>query len=281
MNEALNRLLPAPDGVHGRVQEAMRYAVFVGGKRLRPFLVLEGSRLFDVPPARALRAAAAIEALHTYSLIHDDLPCMDDDDLRRGQPTTHRKFDEATAVLAGDGLLTFAFEILAARETHPSGEVRCALSALLARAGGSHGMIGGQMMDILAPAHSFAADDIRLLQRMKTGALFEFSCEAGPILGEAGPEHRQRLRDYARDFGLAFQISDDLLDVIGTAEQAGKAVGKDQDQGKATLVSIMGVDGARREALRLAERAADVLAPYGDAAEALRQAPFMLIDRQA
>jgi farnesyl diphosphate synthase len=280
VNTALGELLPQPTAHHGRVQEAMRYAVFVGGKRLRPFLILEGARLFGVPHDRALRAAAAIEMLHTYSLVHDDLPCMDDDDLRRGQPTTHKKFDEASAVLAGDGLLTFAFEVLSDPATHPSGEVRCQLVSLLAKAGGTDGMIGGQMMDIVASEHDFGADEIIRLQQMKTGALFEFSCEAGAILGEATAQDRQRMRAYARDFGLAFQISDDLIDVTSTAEKAGKAVGKDQDMGKATLVSMLGVDGARAEALRLAQQAADVLAPYGPEADVLRKLPFMLIDRE-
>jgi farnesyl diphosphate synthase len=206
---------------------------------------------------------------------------MDDDDLRRGQPTVHKKFDEATAVLAGDGLLTHAFEVLADPATHPVAEVRCQLIAALARAGGSDGMIGGQMMDIVAADHSFGSDEVIQLQRMKTGALFEFSCEAGPILGQAGPDDRRRLRDYARDIGLAFQISDDLIDVTSTAEQAGKAVGKDRDKGKATLVSIHGVEGARQEAHRLAVHAADLLSPYGADADALRALPFMLIDRQS
>ncbi len=281
VNAAMADLLPSPAPIYGRVQEAMRYAVFVGGKRLRPFLILEGARLFGAARAQALRAAAAIEMVHTYSLVHDDLPCMDDDDLRRGQPTVHRQFDEATAVLAGDGLLTHAFEVLADPATHPSAEVRCRLISALARAGGSEGMIGGQMMDIVAAEHSFGPGEVIQLQRMKTGALFEFSCEAGPILGEAGPDDRRRFRDYARDIGLAFQISDDLIDVTSTAEQAGKAVGKDQDKGKATLVSIHGIEGARAQAHRLAVHAADLLSPYGPEADALRSLPFMLIDRQS
>ncbi len=281
VNAAMVDLLPAPAPIYGRVQEAMRYAIFVGGKRLRPFLILESARLFGVARGHALRAAAAIEMLHTYSLVHDDLPCMDDDDLRRGQPTVHRKFDEATAVLVGDGLLTHAFEVLADPATHPSAEIRCRLIAALARAGGSDGMIGGQMMDIVAADHTFGPDQVIQLQRMKTGALFEFSCEAGPILGEASADDRRRLRDYARDIGLAFQISDDLIDVTSTAEQAGKAVGKDQDKGKATLVSIHGVEGARQEAYRLAVHAAELLSPYGPEADALRAVPFMLIDRQS
>ncbi len=276
----LDALLPKPAGHHARVQEAMRYAVFAGGKRLRPFLVLASAGLFDVPQDRALRVGAAIEALHTYSLVHDDLPCMDDDDLRRGQPTTHRKFDEATAVLAGDALLTLAFEVLADPATHPSAEIRCQLTALLARAGGSEGMIGGQMMDIDAPNQSHGADEVILLQRMKTGALFEFSCEAGAILAGRGTEDRERLRGYARDFGLAFQITDDLIDETSSAEAAGKAVGKDRDQGKATLVSIHGLEGAKAKAEALADSAAKAVALYGPAAAPLEALPFYLIGRE-
>ena len=276
---ALERLLPAPEGDHARVCEAMRYAIFAGGKRLRPFLTLKGAALFGVPQERALRAAAAIEMLHTYSLVHDDLPCMDDDDLRRGRPTTHRQFDEATAVLAGDALLTRAFEVLADPETHPDGAVRAELVARLAAAGGTSGMIGGQMMDILAPERDYDMDGVILLQRMKTGALFEFSCEAGPILAQASAQDRRNLRDYARDLGLAFQIADDLIDALGTTEQAGKAVGKDQDQGKATLISLYGVERARIEARRLAEQAAAAVSGYGPRADDLKALPFFLLDR--
>jgi len=277
----LEQMLPKPHGLHARIHEAMRYATFAGGKRLRPFLVLHSARLFGVDDARALRAAAAIEVLHTYSLVHDDLPCMDDDDLRRGRPTTHIAFDEATAVLAGDALLTIAFEILADAATHPSAEVRCRLIARLAEASGSNGMIGGQMIDMLAPNRSFGADEIMLLQRLKTGQLFEFSCEAGAILGEAGDADRERMRLYAHDMGLVFQITDDLLDVTSTAEKTGKAVGKDKDQGKATLVSIYGIEGARAEAGKLARRAADGLASYGPAAAELKALLPFLLDRDA
>jgi farnesyl diphosphate synthase len=276
---ALERLLPQAQGLHARVAEAMRYAVFAGGKRLRPFLTIAGADLFEVPVTRSVRAAAAIEALHTYSLVHDDLPCMDDDDLRRGRPTTHRQFDEATAVLAGDALLTHAFAMLAGAETHPSGDVRAALIAHLAEAAGADGMIGGQMMDMRAPESSYGLDEIVLLQRMKTGALFGFSCEAGAILAEAGDEHRGRMAAFARDFGLLFQLTDDLIDATGSAEAAGKAVGKDREQGKATLVSLYGVDRARSEAERLAHSAADTLSDYGPAADELRALPFFLLDR--
>jgi len=276
----LDDLLPRSGGLHGRAQEAMRYAVFAGGKRLRPFLVLQCAGLFGAPREGALRVAAAIEALHTYSLVHDDLPAMDDDDLRRGKPTVHRQFDEATAILAGDGLLTLAFELLADPATHPLGEVRAELVASLARAAGSDGMIGGQMIDIEAPDRKLSADQVIELQQKKTGALFEFSCAAGGILGGATPEQRAALRAYARDFGLAFQICDDLIDVLGSADAAGKQVGKDQAQGKATLVSLWGVERARTEAERLAERASEALAPHGADADLLRALPFFLLDRR-
>jgi farnesyl diphosphate synthase len=281
VDAALEGVLPKPAGLQARVQEAMRYAIFAGGKRLRPFLLLQSAALFGVWPERALRAAAAIEAVHTYSLVHDDLPCMDDDDLRRGRPTAHRAFDEATAVLAGDALLTIAFEILADAETHPSGEVRARLVVELARAGGTRGMIGGQMIDIEAPAHAFGVDDVILLQRLKTGALFEFCCVAGPILAEAGAEHEKRMREYARDFGLIFQITDDLLDVLSTAEKTGKAVGKDAEQGKATLVSLLGVDAARERADELASRASQTVASYGDTAKLLQTLPLYLLTRES
>jgi farnesyl diphosphate synthase len=279
VDAALERLLPPADGLHGRVAEAMRYAVFAGGKRLRPFLTIAGADLFGVPGQRSVRAAAAIEALHTYSLVHDDLPCMDDDDLRRGRPTTHRRFDDATAVLAGDALLTHAFAMLADAETHPSAEVRAALITRLAEASGADGMIGGQMMDMLAPESAYGLEEIILLQRMKTGALFAFCCEAGTVLAEAPQQDRMRLRRFARDFGLLFQITDDLIDATGSEEAAGKAVGKDQARGKATLVSFYGVEGARAEAERLANSAAEALADYGPAADELRALPFFLLDR--
>lgn len=278
---ALGEVLPKPHGLHGRVHEAMRYATFAGGKRLRPFLVLHGARLFGVPEARARRVAAAIEAVHTYSLVHDDLPCMDDDDLRRGRPTTHKAFDEATAVLAGDALLTIAFEILSDPATHESGEVRCRLIARLAEAAGSNGMIGGQMIDMQAPTRAFQPDDVIHLQRLKTGALFEYACEAGAILAEVGTVAQERLRHYARDLGLAFQIADDLLDVTGTTEQLGKTAGKDVEQGKATLVSVYGVDGARAEANKLAASAAAHLDEFREKAGLLRELPYFMVDRES
>lgn len=281
VEQTLERVLPKPHGLHSRIHEAMRYATFAGGKRLRPFLVMECAGLFDVASLQASRAAAAIEVLHTYSLVHDDLPCMDDDDLRRGRPTTHKAFDEATAVLAGDGLLTIAFEILADAETHPSADVRCQLVSRLAQAAGCNGMIGGQMIDMVAAERAFNAEEIMLLQRLKTGQLFEFSCEAGAILAQAGPEHQQRLRQYAHDMGLVFQITDDLLDVTSTAEKTGKAVGKDQEHGKATLVSMLGIEGARAEGRKIADRAVEALEPYGPKAAALRELLPFLLQREA
>ena len=281
VDRALDSLLPRPSGLHGRAQEAMRYAVFAGGKRLRPFLVLHTASLFGADPKGAIRVACAIECLHTYSLVHDDLPAMDDDDLRRGQPTTHRKFDEATAILAGDGLLTLAFELLGDPATHTSGEVRAELVTRLARAAGSDGMIGGQMIDIEAPNRTLGAEQVIELQQKKTGALFEFSCAAGGVLGGAAPAELDRLGAYAQDFGLAFQVSDDLIDVLSTAETAGKQVGKDAAAGKATLVSLWGVERAQGEAERLAQRASAAISGASEAARLLRALPFYLIDRKS
>jgi farnesyl diphosphate synthase len=280
VDSTLDALLPPPKGRQARVQEAMRYAIQAGGKRLRPFLVLQSARLFGVPDARSLRVGAAIESLHTYSLVHDDLPCMDDDDLRRGRPTTHIAFDEMTAVLAGDALLTIAFEFLADAATHPNAEVRCALSTRLATASGHSGMIGGQIIDMLADA-SFGIEDVIDLQRRKTGQLFEFSCEAGPILGEASAGDRARLKAYAEEMGVVFQITDDLLDVTSTAEKTGKAVGKDADAGKQTLVTLMGIDGARAEAEKRAQKAVDALGPHAARAPSLVALPFYLLDRDS
>ena len=286
VDATLDAVLPRPEGRQARVQEAMRYAITAGGKRLRPFLVLHSARLFGVDDSRSLRVGAAIEALHTYSLVHDDRPCMDDDDLRRGRPTTHIAFDEMTAVLAGDALLTIAFEILADARTHPSADVRCALIARLAEAAGHSGMIGGQIIDMLADTlrsegGGFGVEDVIDLQRRKTGQLFEFSCEAGPILGQADAETRARLKAYAEDMGVVFQITDDLLDVTSTAEKTGKAVGKDADMGKQTLVTLLGQAGARAEAEKRARRAVEALGPYAAKSPELSALPFFLLDRDS
>jgi farnesyl diphosphate synthase len=281
VNDLLSELLPAPEGPEARVLEAMRYATLAGGKRLRPYLVVSTSELFDVPRARALRAGAAIELVHTYSLVHDDLPCMDDDDLRRGLPTVHVKFDEATAVLAGDGLLTHAFEVLANEATHPDAGVRVELIRRLAEASGCLGMVGGQMVDLEAEHCQLDLAAINHLQQLKTGALFGFCCDAGAILGDAPSAAREALRAYAADLGLAFQIADDLLDAQGSAEMMGKNVGKDAAAGKATFVSLLGRDGARAEAEKLITSADSHLDLFGEKADLLRELARFVINRQA
>jgi farnesyl diphosphate synthase len=272
----LDHLLPPL--AHNRLREAMRYSVLGQGKRLRPFLVLESARLFDVEDARSLRVGAALEALHCYSLVHDDLPAMDNDDLRRGQPTVHRKFDDATAILAGDGLLTLAFEILADEATHSNPDIRIALVAELAKAAGEAGMVGGQMLDIEAETSGFACySDIAKMQSLKTGALFRFACESGAILGQAETLH---LRQYADHIGLAFQIADDILDVESTAAALGKATQKDHGKGKSTFVDLLGLEGAKLEAKRLVEQACSALQPYGKKANVLHATAQFIIDRQ-
>ncbi len=280
VDEVLDRLLPRADGVEGRVAEAMRYATLNGGKRLRPFLVVASAQLFDVSEPSALRAAAAVEMIHCYSLVHDDLPAMDDDDMRRGQPTCHVKFDEATAILAGDALLTYAFEALSAPETHPSAAVRCELLRGLAVAAGCGGMVGGQMIDLLAAERALDIDGVTRLQNLKTGALIAFSCEAGAILGEAGAEERATLAAFGHDLGLAFQIADDLLDIESSEAETGKAVGKDAAAGKATFVRLLGIDGARDHARSLVERAIGRLAPFAGRAALLEQVARFVIARR-
>jgi farnesyl diphosphate synthase len=277
----LDKLMPMPSGLEARVWEAMRYAAIAPGKRLRPFLVLAGAQLFSVGRRSALQAAAAVELVHAYSLVHDDLPAMDNSDLRRGRPTVHKQFDEATAILAGDGLLTLAFEVLAGSDTHGDPAVRCELVSALAQAAGSAGMVGGQMIDLIAehrPELDMGA--ITRLQRLKTGALIAFSCEAGAILGKSPSEPRLALRGYAHDLGLAFQIADDLLDVQGSAGETGKPVGQDAAAGKATFVSILGVERARAQAQLLVEQAIRHLELFGDKGDLLRQAARFVIDRR-
>jgi len=276
----LDTLLPAPHGLEGRVAEAMRYAALGGGKRLRPFLVVAGAWLFGVETARALPTAAAVEMLHCYSLVHDDLPAMDDDALRRGRPTCHVAFDEATAILAGDALLTLAFETLAAPAAHPDPTTRCALVAGLATAGGCAGMVAGQMLDLRAGETALDLAGIEHLQNLKTGALIAFSCEAGAILAAAPAAKRAALAGFGRDLGLAFQIADDILDVEGSAAETGKAVGKDAEAGKATFVCLLGVEGARARARELIDRASARLADFGAEADPLRAAARFVIERR-
>ena len=278
----LDRLIAVPEGLEARVFEAMRYAALAPGKRFRPFLVLASARLFGVGTARALQVAAAIELVHAYSLVHDDLPAMDDSDLRRGRPTCHKAFDDATAILAGDGLLTLAFEVLAHPDTHGDATVRAELVTALAQAAGSHGMVGGQMIDLLAEERpDLDIGAITRLQRLKTGALIAFACESGAILGKMPAELRLALRAYAHDLGLAFQIADDLLDVEGSAAATGKPVGQDAAAGKATFVTILGVDRARAQAELLVSQAVAHLDLFEERADLLRQAARFVIDRRA
>ena len=264
-----------------RLWEAMRYAAMAGGKRLRPFLVVTCAGVCGGDRAAALRVAAAIEIMHTYSLVHDDLPAMDNDDMRRGQPTLHRAFDEATAILAGDALLTLAFEVLSDPLTHADGQVRSDLVLGLALAGGPRGMAGGQMLDLEAETKPEAEQDAVIrLESMKTGALFAWSCEAGAVVSGADPQEREKLRAFGAEFGMAFQITDDILDETGNPDEAGKAVGKDSERGKATLVSLRGLDGARDAALDHAQKAVENLDLFGEKADLLRAAATQLIDRR-
>ncbi|WP_127521130.1 polyprenyl synthetase family protein [Mesorhizobium sp. Z1-4] len=263
-----------------RLLAAMRHGALNGGKRLRPFLVMESAALFGAKPAASLRIAAALECIHCYSLIHDDLPAMDDDDLRRGQPTVHRAFDEATAILAGDSLLTYAFDIIADDETALSAKARLTLVALLARAAGLGGMAGGQMLDLDAAASAPGEQQIITLQAMKTGALIRFACEAGPVIAGAPEADRERLAEFGSAIGLAFQLADDLLDVTSTTEKLGKATDKDATAGKATLVALHGADWARRQLDGLVGQATALLAPYGSAALHLTQAATFVATRE-
>jgi farnesyl diphosphate synthase len=263
-----------------KIIAAMRYSALSGGKRLRPFLTVSAANLFGVSLDASLQTAAAIEFMHTYSLIHDDLPAMDDDELRRGQPACHIKFGEAAAILAGDALLTYAFQILSDPSVHPDAGVRCELVRALAVAGGYRGMVGGQMLDLDAENMDLAVDEVIRLQRLKTGELFAISCEAGAILGKAPRVMRNVLRAYAHDLGLAFQITDDLLDVEGTRTDAGKKVDKDRLAGKATLVSIMGVEQARDHAQILAKQAVAHLDVFDKKADNLRKLAEFVVSRR-
>ena len=279
IDQMFDRLLTVPQDPRARLYEAMRHAAIGGGKRLRPLLVRAAADLFHIDRVPALRVGVAIECIHVYSLIHDDMPCMDDDDLRRGRPTVHKAYDEATAVLAGDSLHALAFEVIADPETHPDPFVRSELALELARASGPAGMAGGQMMDLIAEQADFDLAAVTRLQQLKTGALIGFCLEAGAILGHVPPEGRRMMRAYARDVGLAFQIADDLLDVEGAAEVTGKAVGKDAAQGKATFVSLLGPDRARQQAELLVDQAIGHLAGFGTEATLLRSIARYVVER--
>jgi farnesyl diphosphate synthase len=277
---ALEALLPEPEGAEARLADAMRYATLGGGKRLRAFLVMESAALFAVSETCAARAAASIEMLHAYSLVHDDLPAMDDDDLRRGKPSTHKEFDEATAILAGDALQARAFEVLAEPDTHSDPQARCELVAALGGAAGARGMAGGQMIDMLAEGRTLDGPAVARLQALKTGRLIQFSAEAGAILGRAPLAQRHLLAAYGRDLGAAFQIADDLLDAEGSTEETGKTTGKDAAAGKATMVAVLGIERARMQAELLARQAAEHLDGFGDRAALLQALAFYVVTRR-
>ena len=279
IDAAFDSLLPVPGDPRDRLIEAMRYAAIGGGKRVRPLLLAATAEMYGVDRAAAVRGGVAIESVHVYSLIHDDLPCMDDDALRHGKPTTHIAFDEATAVLAGDALQCFAFEVLADPATSGDPFVRVELVTTLAIASGHNGMAGGQMMDIAAETASFDLPTVSRLQQLKTGALLCASVEMGAILGKVPPEGRRHLRAYARDIGLAFQIADDLLDHEGDAALAGKALRKDAEAGKETFVSLLGADRAREQARLLVNQAIDHLAAHGPEADLLRELARFIVNR--
>lgn len=279
VNKTISSLLPETDLAEAPLFDAMRYAALGGGKRLRPFMVLESARVFGVDQGRARRVAAAAEFVHCYSLVHDDLPAMDNADTRRGKPALHKAYDEATAILAGDALLTIAFEILSDPETHEDPRVRIELVANLAGAIGMHGMVGGQMLDLIGEKQEFDVGTISRLQRMKTGKLIAFCCEAGAILGKANPAHRQSLRNYAHDLGLAFQVTDDLLDVESTAEEMGKPV--QADGKKATFVSTMGPEQARTRAEMLVEQSISHLRVFdGGRVDLLKDLAHYVLERR-
>jgi farnesyl diphosphate synthase len=279
IDRAFDALLPIPEDARARLYGAMRYAAIGGGKRIRPLLVVAACDLFKVDRARAMRVALAVECIHVYSLIHDDLPSMDDDDLRRGKPTLHRAFEESTAILAGDSLHALAFEILADEATYEDPFVRADLVVELARAAGPAGMAGGQMMDLMAGEMGLDLPAVTRLQQLKTGALISWCVEAGAIMGRAPVEGRTGLRGYARDVGLAFQIADDLIDHEGLEEKAGKRVGKDKAAGKQTFVSLLGPERARRQADLLVEQAISHLHGFGEDADLLRAVARFAVER--
>ncbi len=279
IDDAFDAYLPVPDDASARLVEAMRYATIGGGKRVRPLLLAAVAELYGVDRTAAIHAGCAVEAIHAYSLIHDDLPCMDDDDLRHGKPTVHRAFDEATAVLAGDALHALAFDILVRPEITGDPFVRAELVGALARASGHEGMAGGQMMDMASNGQDYNLRQVTRLQQLKTGALLAASVEMGAILGRVTPEGRVHWRAYARDIGLAFQIADDLLDVEGDPDKAGKALRKDEGQGKATFVTLMGVEPARAQARMLTEQAIARLASHGEEASLLKALARYIVER--
>lgn len=280
VNKTISRLLPQTDLAEDRLYEAMRHGVLSGGKRLRPFMVMQSAKLFNVDPARARRVAAAVEFLHCYSLIHDDLPAMDNADLRRGVPTVHIRYDEATAILAGDALLTLAFEVLSDRDTHPDPYVRVELVRKLAEASGPQGMVGGQMLDLIGEEQEFDLGTISRMQRMKTGKLMAFACEAGAILGKADDAHKKALNNYAFDLGLAFQVTDDILDVEVPSGVTGKPANQDEKAGKSTFVSTMGKEQAKGRAEMLVAQACRHLNVFEARGEMLKELAKYVLERR-
>tara|TARA_B100001057_G_scaffold496897_1_gene599604 strand:+ start:4737 stop:5624 length:888 start_codon:yes stop_codon:yes gene_type:complete len=281
VNALLDAVLTVPDGHEGRLYEAMRYTVLADGKGFRPFLCLAASQIFDAPESAAVRVASAIECIHCYSLIHDDLPCMDDDDVRRGKPSLHKAFDEATAILAGDALISLAFELLTDEATHNTLSTRLDLVTGLARASGMQGMVGGQMIDMMAAHDTLDAGGLTRLQKMKTGALISFAVDAGAVLGGAEASERHALACFAHDIGLAYQIADDVLDIEGDADILGKSIGKDAAHGKSTFVSLLGVERAREQALQLSHQAVGYLDAFGERASPLRESAGFVIQRRS
>ena len=277
---ALMKLIPTSEGQEAQIFEAMRYSAMAGGKRIRPFLVIASADLFNVARSCSERVAAAIEMIHTYSLIHDDLPAMDDDDLRRGMPACHIKFDEATAILAGDALLTLAFEVVASTDTHDSATIRCDLITQLCRAAGAQGMVGGLMLDLMAEKRILSMPQVTRLQRLKTGSLINCCCQLGAILGKASDTQRQFLNAYAYDIGLAYQITDDLLDIEGDEQIVGKAINKDNKLGKATFASLLGLERARSQVDILTEQAIKHLEIFGEKGDLLAKFSRSVVDRQ-
>ncbi len=282
VNRTIARLLPETDLAEKKLYKAMRHGVLNGGKRLRPFLLVQSAKLFNVDEARARRVAAALEFVHCYSLIHDDLPAMDDSDTRRGQPAVHKAYDEATAVLAGDALQALAFEVLAHPETHEDPRVRVELVTSLAKAAGGHGMCGGQMLDVLGEEQEFDVGTISRMQRMKTGMLISFACEAGAILGKTDEIHRKALRNYAFDLGMAFQVTDDILDVDADPVMTGKPANQDEQAGKSTFVTTLGKDQAKMRAEMLVQQAVRHLHVFSDErVKILRELAFYVLERRA